>query len=115
MVPSTTSYMILYVLLGILLCGISVPLIRRRVRPNPIYGIRLPKLMHDEVLWYKANEYGGRMLFAAGVAQVILVLVSYCLPALRGNLTAFTLVCLVSLLVPQSIALSKILRYAKSL
>jgi hypothetical protein len=58
---------ILFVLSGLLFIGISLPLIQRRVRPNPWYGLRVPKTFRDERIWYAANEFSGRMLFAAGL------------------------------------------------
>jgi uncharacterized membrane protein len=58
---------ILFLLSGLVFIGISLPLIQRRVRPNPWYGLRVPKTLHDERIWYAANEFSGRMLFVAGL------------------------------------------------
>lgn len=45
-----------------LFVGISVPLIRRKVGRNPLYGVRLPQSFRSDEHWYAINEYGGRQL-----------------------------------------------------
>ncbi len=62
---------VLYILTGLLLIGVSVPLVRRRVRPNPLYGFRTPKTLGDEEIWYDANEFSGRMLLRAGAVTFL--------------------------------------------
>src|SRR5579884_1479506 len=59
--------MVEYVLLVFLFMGISMPLIRRQVKPNLWYGFRTRKTLSDERIWYAANEFSGRLLFVAGL------------------------------------------------
>ena len=66
---------VMCVLGGLLLIGVSVPLIRRSVPPNPWYGFRTPKTLGDSRVWYDANEFSGRMLLRAGVVTVLGTLV----------------------------------------
>lgn len=66
---------ILFVLSSLLLIGVSIPLIQRRVRPNPWYGFRTPKTLESETVWYDANEFSGRMLLRAGVITLIATIV----------------------------------------
>jgi hypothetical protein len=54
---------------------LGIPLMLRRVRPNPLYGLRLPATFADEWVWYEANALTGRdlllhgmLLFAVAVA-----------------------------------------------
>jgi uncharacterized membrane protein len=61
----------IYLSTALLLIGISIPMARRRVRPNPWYGFRTPKTLSDETIWYDANEFSGRMLQRAGYAALI--------------------------------------------
>lgn len=107
--------MLLYVGLGLFQALISIPLIQRRVKRNPFYGIRLPKAMRDDKIWYDANEYGGRQLFGAGLASAALVFVAYCVPALRNNVMGFTPVCLVVFVVPLMVALNRTMNYVAQL
>lgn len=51
---------ITFVMVGLLLIAVSVPLIRRRVRPNGFYGLRVPATFTDEWVWYEANAAMGR-------------------------------------------------------
>lgn len=52
---------------GLLLIGLAVPLIRRQVKMNRWYGVRIPKAYVSEANWYALNEVGGRWLAGAGV------------------------------------------------
>ncbi len=61
-----TSLMITFVCLGLLIVGLSVPMILRRVKPNPWYGFRTPRPLADESVWYAANGYSGRLLLMLG-------------------------------------------------
>lgn len=74
-------YLIL-VLVGVLLIAIGVPMILRRVPPNPIYGLRVPATFKDEQVWYDANAASGRDCVVLGIVSVLFALVP---PALGWN------------------------------
>ena len=65
-----------------LLCVLLArPLIRRRIKPNHLYGVRFARAFTSEEAWYAVNEYGGRRLVfwsllvaAAGVVALIVPL-----------------------------------------
>ena len=59
------------VFVGIVLIAISIPLIKRRIAPNPWYGIRITKAFQSNELWYDINEYGGRQLLAWAIPMII--------------------------------------------
>ncbi len=65
------SMLILYVLSGLALLAVSVPLIRRRVPPNPWYGFRVPKTLSNPNIWYPVNEYSGRELYKTGLRTIL--------------------------------------------
>lgn len=46
---------------------ISLPLIFRKVPPNPVYGYRNRVTLGDEALWYAANAYFGRWFLVMSV------------------------------------------------
>ena len=52
---------------AILMIAVSVPLLLRRVPPNPLYGLRVPSTYADAWVWYEANAKTGRdfIVFAA--------------------------------------------------
>lgn len=65
--------MILSVVIGataLVFIGLSVPLIRRRVRPNRLYGFRTPSTLRNETLWYEVNEKTGWDLLWVGIGTL---------------------------------------------
>ena len=65
------ALLVLYVVSGLLLAVLSVPLILRRVPPNGMYGFRVPQTLSDPDVWYDANAFAGRYLLLTGVATVL--------------------------------------------
>ena len=64
---NTIILLIVYVLIGALSIGLAVPLIQGRVKPNPWYGVRLPKTLKDPETWYAVNAYFGRRFAVYGL------------------------------------------------
>ncbi|HLV80261.1 MAG TPA: SdpI family protein [Chthonomonadaceae bacterium] len=60
-----------YIFLGFLFMGLSLPLIQRRVKPNPWYGFRTRKTLSEARIWYAANEFSGRLFFVTGLLMVM--------------------------------------------
>jgi uncharacterized membrane protein len=60
--------------IGALMIALAVPLIQRRVKPNGLYGLRLPATFADEWVWYEANARSGRDLLILGVVEVAVAL-----------------------------------------
>jgi hypothetical protein len=87
-----------YFVTGLLFVGVSQPMVKRRVKPNPWYGFRTPKTLSSEEIWYSANAYCGRALTVAGcficLASIALVPLVY-LPHLGPNTYAYG--CLIAL------------------
>ena len=63
--------LIMAVMTGVLYMVISVPLIQGRVPRNRLYGLRVPKTLSSDEIWYAANAYCGKMCFLAGIATVL--------------------------------------------
>jgi uncharacterized membrane protein len=72
-----TTLLITYVILGLLLAVMSIPLLLDKVPPNPWYGFRVPSTLSDETRWYKANRYIARGLLATGIITVVGALALY--------------------------------------
>lgn len=64
-----------YVGLGGFLILLAQPLIERKVGPNGWYGVRMPKTLSNEDVWYKANEYGGRTLRVMGLITAVAAII----------------------------------------
>lgn len=87
---------VLFGFVGVLLIVLGVPLLRRRVRPNPLYGLRSRAALADEAVWYEANA---RLGFSQVVLGAGLLLLAWGLPLLPGiSDTAYVLSCLAWLL-----------------
>lgn len=65
---------VLFTLVGLLLIAISLPLMRRAIKPNPLYGLRVRATFADERVWYEANAATGRDFTILGVLQVAVAL-----------------------------------------
>jgi len=61
------TLLILFVSSGLLLAALSVPLILRKIGPNPLYGFRVKETLEDPAVWYPANAYAAKWLFAVGL------------------------------------------------
>lgn len=57
----------LYAFGGILVAGISVPLILHKIPPDGLYGIRTQALLDDPERWYRVNAYAGRRFMFVGL------------------------------------------------
>lgn len=55
--------------------GISIPLLKGRIKRNLWYGIRTPKAFVSEDNWKKINEYGGRAMIYWSIPVLVIGLV----------------------------------------
>jgi uncharacterized membrane protein len=74
------AFLLLYVGIGLLFVALAMPLIRRRVKPNGMYGLRIPATFADEWVWYEANARTGRDLLYIGLFEIIVALLLAPLP-----------------------------------
>ena len=65
---------------GIVIFGLAIPLILRRVPPNGIYGVRTRASFASESDWYRINCIGGRYLALSGLLILIVGAVGFLLP-----------------------------------
>jgi hypothetical protein len=67
----------LYAFGGLLLAGLSVPLILHKIPPNELYGFRIPSTIENPELWYKVNAYSGRRFLVAGLGTSFGAIILY--------------------------------------
>jgi hypothetical protein len=79
-----------WILIGVLSLVLAIPLVRGRVKPNPLYGVRFRESFQSEEAWFAINRYGGRRMAIWAMPIIALGLVVLFLP-LRTN-TALTLI-----------------------
>jgi hypothetical protein len=82
----------LYAIGGLVLAGLSVPLILRKIPPNGLYGFRIPATLENTQLWYKVNAYAGKRLLVVGLATAVGAIILYY--AVNSSLDAYALSCL---------------------
>ena len=70
--------LIIYFCVGLLFIAISIPLIKRKVKINHWYGIRLPETMKSEEVWYEVNEICGKHLLIFGIIICLISILFYC-------------------------------------
>ena len=97
---------------GLLICGLGVPLLLRRVPPNSVYGLRTVSTLKSESLWYEANMRSG---FYSVVAGGIIVLVSLAVYLLGLSKEVAGAIDISALLVGVSAMCIKSAHFAKSL
>ena len=85
------TILILYVVVGLLSAVIAVPLIKGKVKPNGLYGFRVPQTLNDPVVWYAVNAHFGWRLLVAGIATTLAALLFYPLPGLDVDSYAWAL------------------------
>src|SRR4051812_43023162 len=78
--PIAFTIGISWTLTGLLCIGLSIPLIRGRIRRNSLYGVRFPESFQSEEAWLAINRFGGRRLAAWAVPLVLVGLVCFFLP-----------------------------------
>ena len=93
---------VLFGLVGVLLIALGIPLLRRRVRPNPLYGLRSREALADEGVWYEANARLGRGQVALGAG---LLLLAWGLPLLPDLSERMYVLCCLAWLVLGMLAL----------
>lgn len=58
-------------IVALIVMGVSLPLVKRKIRPNRWYGIRIPEAFKSEERWFELNQYGGRLMIWWGVVIAI--------------------------------------------
>ena len=85
------TLMLLYISSGLLLAALSIPLIRRKIKPNGLFGFRVSATMENPELWYKVNEFAGRRLLVVGIAIALAALLLYVWPGLNLTVDSYAL------------------------
>lgn len=108
-----TLLLLLFVGSGLVLIGISIPLIQRRIKPNYWYGFRTRRTLSDPVLWYDVNAYAGKRFLVSGIISTIAAIVLYFIPGLTVD--GYALGLLFFGVVPVTIGLAQSFRYLRQL
>jgi UDP-N-acetylmuramyl pentapeptide phosphotransferase/UDP-N-acetylglucosamine-1-phosphate transferase len=66
--------LITFFVTGLIFSGLAIPLIKRKIKMNSWYGIRIPQTTQSENIWYEVNEIMGKYIFSWGIFISILSL-----------------------------------------
>ena len=102
-----TIILFMYIPMGVLFVAIGVPLMRRKIAPNSLYGFRVRRTLEDPEVWYDANEFTGRCLIWLGIGLILSSLALYFVPDISP--VAYVTACGVILLV--GVAVSVLLSF----
>lgn len=75
---------------ALLFVGLGIPLLRRKVRPNLLYGFRTRATLRNEELWYEVNAKTGADMIVVGAVLSVLAPVLY---ATCNSIEVFALAC----------------------
>jgi uncharacterized membrane protein len=79
----------LFLFSGLLLAALSIPMIKRKIPPNGLYGFRVKKTMENPEIWYPVNAYSGKWLLAASLVQALAAVVAYYIPGISLDVYAY--------------------------
>ena len=60
-----------FAVFGLIVTLLAIPLMLRRVPPNPLYGLRVPATFRDDQVWYDANAASGRDTLVFGLVVIV--------------------------------------------
>jgi uncharacterized membrane protein HdeD (DUF308 family) len=104
---------IMWVVVGLILMAISIPLKNGKVAMNHFYGVRLKKSYSSEKNWYLMNTYGGKQLLNWSSVLVVLGAITFFIP-FNGSeilIALFAFLPLIVLVFP----ICTIVRYSRTL
>jgi uncharacterized membrane protein len=107
------TLLMLYLFSGALLAAIAVPLMMRRIGPNPLYGFRVEKTLQNPDIWYAANAYSGTQLFWIGLGTIAVSIALYFVPRMTEG--TYALACAAFTLGALAISLIMSFRYLNHL
>jgi hypothetical protein len=85
------AIMALYSFGGLILAGLSVPLVLHKMPPNGFFGLRNQATIDNPKLWYQINAFAGKRLLATGLATALGSIILYYLSA---NVKEYAFSCL---------------------
>jgi len=110
----TTIILIVFTISGIAEIIQGFPLMFGKIKPNWLFGFRLPSTVSNKEIWYPVNRYLGRGLVVAGMIVLIGTLF-LCMVDLGLSLVDKTLVLSFLLIIPLSVAIISSFNYLKKL
>src|SRR3954452_20064527 len=104
--------LLLFVCSGLILVGLSIPLIMGQIGPNPWYGFRVRRTLSDPAVWYAVNAYSAKWLLAVGIVNIVSAVVLYFVPEI--DVAIYASCCGVIAVAGLAVGLVQSLRFLRS-
>jgi uncharacterized membrane protein len=75
--PVAITIGISWILTGLILTGVSIPLARGQVRRNGFYGFRFPMSFQSDEAWFAINRFGGQRLIVWSRPMIAIGFISF--------------------------------------
>ena len=85
--------LILFLVCGLILVVLAIPLLYNKIPPNSFYGFRIAPAFDSPEIWYAVNHYAARWLIASGLSLILSTGALYFIPGI--SLDFYSLACLV--------------------
>ena len=69
-----------WIIAGLVIIGVSIPLARGLVGRNRLYGVRLAASMKSDDAWYAINRFGGKRMIVWAVPLIVVGVVCFFIP-----------------------------------
>lgn len=100
---------------GLIIIGISIPLVMRKIKMNYWYGIRIKESFVSEENWYKINSYGGNQMITWSIPLIAAGIICLFIPFNNTKGIWLLIIGIAPIIIFMTTALIRILKYAKSL
>lgn len=101
---------IVYSIFALVIIGLSVPLIKNKIKMNHWYGVRIAEAFKSEARWFEINNYGGRLLLLLGIVIAITSVIG--LPLEKKYWSVYSFIATGIVLADLAIVVALIFRYA---
>lgn len=105
--------LLLFVCSGLVLVGISIPLIMGKIGPNPWYGFRVRRTLSDPEVWYAVNAYSAKRLLVVGIVNIVTAVAFYFVPEI--DVAVYASACGLIAVAGIVVALIQSIRFLRSL
>jgi hypothetical protein len=99
---------------AVIIALLAIPLILGLIPRNWGYGVRTPKTLSDDRIWYSANRFGGWAFVGSAIAYLVIAALFPCAPGAGTDLSGWSLH-LAAFIGPLLLSILLIGRYARTL
>ena len=76
---------VINILVGIVFIAISIPLVKRKIGMNDLYGFRISKSFESAQNWYNINAYGAKQLIIWSIFIILIGVAFLFIPINEGT------------------------------